>query len=149
MYVSHTESRGAMGAVPGGCLTAKERAVAQQVCQQQLPSVRGLGATDEERLIALDVAQRFPGVHACDIAAMPECQTMRMFPVTGGGGDSTIPRLRTATPTTSLPIPTVPGPNGPVAYEPEDGRMRSLAVGGLVLILVLGGGYAVYRGVKK
>lgn len=61
---------------PSGCLTLREKQVATFVCaaQSQVPQVLGLGQTPEQ-IIRLELAARYPGYDACEIAQMPVCET--------------------------------------------------------------------------
>lgn len=74
---------------PAGCLTPREKQVATFICAATpVPEVRGLGQT-EEQLIALDLASRYPGYDACEIAQMPLCVTY--VPMPGAEAEADVP----------------------------------------------------------
>jgi hypothetical protein len=115
-----------------GCLSAAELALATQLCSADPVQIKGLGAVNLLRLPTGMTSSRTALIrqNPCAAAQRPLCPTDIITAVTSNAPPSVIKEEV-------------------VSEEPEPLRQRGLVVGGLLALVVVVGGYTVYRQTKK
>lgn len=116
------------------CLSQAEHDYAASKCSAEKPAqVKGFGAlalvprsTASTSTMMVSARKALIDQNPCVAASLPVCPG--------------------ATPST--PTPT-PGPGDQPADEPSHLKQKGLLVGGLLALVVVGGGYVVYRQTKK
>ena len=146
------------------CITAAEKAKADLDCR--IPDVKGLGSALG---FTYGTNTRWNGIDACKVAQMPLCPTptaalfpMRPPPPVMVYTATVAPRMPTPAPAISTISPRVvaafkPGLQVTPTYvppevmepPPEPEKKMNVAVVGLLALVALGGGYLVYKKMKK
>ncbi len=143
----------------GACLTQAEHDAAARQCV----TVKGLGSTSEQcglthlpvcqlgprpTIRAKPVAPTKPAYPAKPAALRPApvAPTAPAAPSSGGGGGS--PTTHPDSPSLPSPAP-VPGPDASPTPAADDSKQANVLMGGLIVAALVGGGYLVYRTLKK
>lgn len=138
------------------CITQAQKDAYMKACRTN--TVKGLGSVSSDCGMAALAVCSFPAKPT--LRAMPQepvkptpppRPTLRAQPTPPTTPKPTPPAVVTTTPTSTPTTTPTSTPSQPITTDltPEDGKQANLVMGGLIVAAVLGGGYLVYRTLKK
>lgn len=141
------------------CITQAQKDAYRQACRSgTVKGLVGLGSSSPDCAWAALPVCSFPAKPTLRPMPLPPAKptfpakpTLRPMPTPPTTPQPTPPPVVTTTPAVTPTTTPIPGGGEPPATEltPEDDKQANLVMGGLIVAAMLGGGYLVYRTLKK